>query len=102
LPPEARARVAEVPLLIVEKLLLTPTEQLQALGDGETINVSPEALTRLFGIAQQAPGEEAPPDGDHLRAESANVEPLRLASGPAPPERAAAPGAATAKKPFPL
>ena len=30
LPPEARARVDEITRLIVEKLLLTPTEQLKA------------------------------------------------------------------------
>ena len=36
LPPEARARVDEITRLIVEKLLLTPTEQLKALGDPET------------------------------------------------------------------
>ena len=32
LPPEARARVDEITHLIVEKLLLTPTEQLKSLG----------------------------------------------------------------------
>ena len=31
LPPEARARVDEITRLIVEKLLLTPTEQLKAV-----------------------------------------------------------------------
>ena len=36
LPPEARARVDEITRLIVEKLLLTPTEQLKALGDADT------------------------------------------------------------------
>src|SRR5262249_27314953 len=35
LPPEARARVDEVTHLIVEKLLLTPTEQLKAAGDAD-------------------------------------------------------------------
>ena len=33
LPPDARARVDEITHLIVEKLLLTPTEQLKATGD---------------------------------------------------------------------
>ena len=33
LAPDARARVDEVTRLIVEKLLLTPTEQLKSLGD---------------------------------------------------------------------
>ena len=36
LPPEARARVDEVTRLIVEKLLLTPTEQLKAVSDEAT------------------------------------------------------------------
>ena len=53
LPPEARARVDEITHLIVEKLLLTPTEQLKALGDTETVGAYAEALTRLFGLAQQ-------------------------------------------------
>jgi glutamyl-tRNA reductase len=87
LPPEARARVEEVTRLVVEKILLTPTEQLKALGDAETINVYTEALTRLFGLSQQAPGEEAPSDGGCSRPESANIEPFRPASGSAPPGR---------------
>ena len=37
LPPEARARVDEMTRLIVEKLLLTPTEQLKALTDADTV-----------------------------------------------------------------
>ena len=51
LPPEARARVDEITHLIVEKLLLTPTEQLKSLGDAETVGAYAEALTRLFGLA---------------------------------------------------
>src|SRR5438132_7495733 len=59
LPPEARARVDEITHLIVEKLLLTPTEQLKALGDAETVGAYAEALTRLFGLAQQQADEQA-------------------------------------------
>jgi glutamyl-tRNA reductase len=51
LPPEARARVDEVTRLIVEKLLLTPTEQLKALPDNETMTAYSDALTRLFSLA---------------------------------------------------
>ncbi len=51
LPPEARARVDEITHLIVEKLLLTPTEQLKSLSDAETVGAYSEALTRLFGLA---------------------------------------------------
>jgi glutamyl-tRNA reductase len=53
LPPEARARVDEITHLIVEKLLLTPTEQLKALGDADAVASYAEALTRLFGLAEQ-------------------------------------------------
>ncbi len=58
LSPEARTRVDEVTHLIVEKLLLTPTEQLKALGDTETVGAYTEALTRLFGLTEERPGEE--------------------------------------------
>jgi glutamyl-tRNA reductase len=61
LSPEARGRVEEVTRLIVEKLLLTPTEQLKTLGDSETVGVYAEALTRLFGLPQQTSEEEDTP-----------------------------------------
>ncbi len=51
---EARARVDEITHLIVEKLLLTPTEQLKSLGDQETAAVYAEAIARLFGLADQS------------------------------------------------
>ena len=53
LPPDARARVDEITHLIVEKLLLTPTEQLKSLNDADTVGAYSEALTRLFGLAEQ-------------------------------------------------
>jgi glutamyl-tRNA reductase len=52
LPPEARARVDEVTHLIVEKLLLTPTEQLKAAADADLVAAYSDALTRLFGLAE--------------------------------------------------
>jgi glutamyl-tRNA reductase len=52
LPPEARARVDEITHLIVEKLLLTPTEQLKALGDTDASVSYTEAMTRLFGLGE--------------------------------------------------
>jgi glutamyl-tRNA reductase len=52
LPPEARARVDEVTRLIVEKLLLTPTEQLKAVSDEAMIVAYADALNRLFSLAQ--------------------------------------------------
>jgi glutamyl-tRNA reductase len=51
---EARARVDEITHLIVEKLLLTPTEQLKSLGDQETAAIYAEAIARLFGLADQS------------------------------------------------
>jgi len=52
LPPDARARVDEVTHLIVEKLLLTPTEQLKATGDAEALAAYAEALGRLFALGE--------------------------------------------------
>jgi glutamyl-tRNA reductase len=61
LPPEARGRVEDITRLIVEKLLLAPTEQLKAIGDAELVAAYSDALTRLFGLERQQPpaGEEA-------------------------------------------
>ena len=53
LPPEARARVDEVTRLIVEKLLLEPTEQLKALPDEETQAAYTEAINRIFKLQGQ-------------------------------------------------
>ena len=52
LQPEARARVDEITHLLIEKLLLTPTEQLKSLSDADTVGAYSEALTRLFGLAE--------------------------------------------------
>jgi glutamyl-tRNA reductase len=61
LPPEARARLDEITHLIVEKLLLTPTEQLKAVSD-ETMAVAySDALNRLFSLAEQKSAAAAPP-----------------------------------------
>ena len=69
LPPEARARVDEITHLIVEKLLLTPTEQLKSVTDADTAGAYSEALTRLFGLSD---GDR---DGARDRAER-KVEPF--------------------------
>ena len=55
LPPDARARVEEVTRLIVEKLLLEPTEQLKALPDEETQAAYTEAVNRLFKLGDAEP-----------------------------------------------
>ena len=61
LPPDARARVDEITHLIVEKLLLTPTEQLKALGDADASVSYTEALTRLFGLGESEGGTNVEP-----------------------------------------
>jgi glutamyl-tRNA reductase len=61
LPPEARARVDEITHLIVEKLLLTPTEQLKSLSDAETVGAYSEALTRLFDLGEPEPRRKVEP-----------------------------------------
>jgi glutamyl-tRNA reductase len=53
LPPEARSRVDEVTRLIVEKLLLSPTEQLKSLGDAELVGQYTDALNRLFALGER-------------------------------------------------
>jgi glutamyl-tRNA reductase len=78
LPPEARARVDEVTHLIVEKLLLTPTEQLKALGDPETVGAYAEALTRLFNLSEQPANDQT--EGD-AGGKTGRVEPFRRPSG---------------------
>jgi glutamyl-tRNA reductase len=81
LPPEARARVDEITHLIVEKLLLTPTEQLKSVGDAETVAMYVEALTRLFGLAEaEAQAAEPSPGG----LAQGRVEPF-IRNRPRPP-----------------
>jgi hypothetical protein len=74
LPPEARdearARIDEITHLIIEKLLLTPTEQLKSLGDTDVIGVYSEALTRLFRLA----GPEDTTHREHDGPETAREE----------------------------
>jgi glutamyl-tRNA reductase len=50
LPPEARARVDEITHLIIEKLLLTPTEQLKGAEDETMAMAYADALNRLFKL----------------------------------------------------
>jgi glutamyl-tRNA reductase len=62
LPPEARSKVDEVTRLIVEKLLLEPTERLKALPDEETQLAYTEAVNRLFRL--RADATDPVPDRD--------------------------------------
>ena len=81
LPPEARARVDEITHLIVEKLLLTPTEQLKALGSSESVSAYTEALTRLFALAEPQADDQA--EGDRP-AKGGRVEPFKRPTGGRP------------------
>lgn len=76
LPPDARARVDEVTRLLVEKLLLTPTEQLKALADGDTASAYADVLTRLFGLQAASATPDAPPAEEEAtpRATGGRVE----------------------------
>ena len=51
LPPDARSRIDDITRLVVEKLLLTPTEQLKSVGDPETATLYAEAISRVFNLA---------------------------------------------------
>jgi glutamyl-tRNA reductase len=64
LPPEARTAVDQVTRLIVEKLLLEPTEQLKALPDEETQIAFTEAVNRLFRLRADDAARDAEPDVD--------------------------------------
>jgi glutamyl-tRNA reductase len=77
LPPEARARVDEITHLIVEKLLLTPTEQLKALDNSEAVSAYTEAMNRLFALTSQADEQT-----EHGRpAKTGRVEPFKRPTG---------------------
>jgi len=59
LGPEARERVDEITHLIVEKLLLTPTEQLKSTRD-ETLAVTySDAVNRLFALQAPKPTDDS-------------------------------------------
>ena len=58
LPPDARARLDEVTRLLVEKLLLQPTEQLKNAGDAHLVAQYTYALSRLFGLSMVGDEEE--------------------------------------------
>jgi glutamyl-tRNA reductase len=67
-PPDTRARVDEVTRLIVEKLLIEPTEQLKALPDEETQTAYTEAVRRLFRLTEP----ETPSETDDSETPSAD------------------------------
>ena len=58
LAPEARARVDEVTRLLVQKLLLAPTERLKTADDDTTAAQYAEAITQIFSLTDPALAEE--------------------------------------------
>lgn len=72
LPPEARAKVDEVTRLIVEKLLLQPTEQLKAVDTPEAVAQYADALSRLFGLPDEAGRIARGEEGGDMRVAAAD------------------------------
>jgi glutamyl-tRNA reductase len=58
LSPEARSRVEEITRLLVEKLLLHPTEQLKNAGDAHLTSQYVAAINRLFDLADRESPEQ--------------------------------------------
>jgi glutamyl-tRNA reductase len=75
LPPEARGRVEEITRLIVEKLLLQPTEQLKTLPDRETMIAYSDALNRLFALADADGGGPPKAEGKMQNADAEGATP---------------------------
>jgi glutamyl-tRNA reductase len=69
LPPESRALFEQVTRLIVEKLLIDPTEQLKALPDEETQAAYTEAVNRLFRLRTDGGATEPDASGDDITPE---------------------------------
>ena len=69
LPPEARARVEEITHLLIQKLLLTPTEQLKSVRDDVQVATYSEALNRLFELRADEAAQATP--------KKARVTPIR-------------------------
>ena len=78
LGPEARARVEEITQLLVQKLLLTPTERLKTASDDATAAQYAEVITEVFSLTEDSPGDppvSAPAAGERSpsRATSKNT-----------------------------
>ncbi len=64
LPPEARTRVDEITRLLVQKLLISPTERLKNAGDERTAAQYSEVVTQLFDLSEPV-GDESTRTDDH-------------------------------------
>ncbi len=81
LSPEVRARVDDVTRLLVEKLLLLPSDRLKALPDEMTAVAYADALARLFNleeIADRTANEEGPSPQHQRRGAGLGPQRLRL------------------------
>jgi glutamyl-tRNA reductase len=80
LPPEARARVDEITRLIVEKLLINPTEQLKSISDADTVAAYSDALNRLFNLSADGANQAGPesPASEDVTLTSAGAIKKRL------------------------
>ncbi|HUK32872.1 MAG TPA: glutamyl-tRNA reductase [Vicinamibacterales bacterium] len=76
---DARARVDEITHLLVEKLLLTPTEQLKSQSDPETAAMFADAVTRVFGLDSKDSKDDT--DESDQKPDS-RVEPFRAKPRP--------------------
>lgn len=76
LPPEMRERVDDITRLLVEKLLLTPTEQLKAIGDADVVSSYADALTRVFNLTPAAAAPEAGERTEATPRSDRRVEPF--------------------------
>lgn len=61
LTPEARQRVDEITRLIVEKLLIVPTEQLKSVSEQQAAAAYTDALRQLFGLVEAGGAAPARP-----------------------------------------
>jgi hypothetical protein len=80
--------VDEITHLLIEKLLLTPTEQLKSIADPDTAALYAEAISRVFSLsdaaAEKDTGLGARDSGAEARADN-RVEPFsRAKSRPGP------------------
>ena len=59
LSPESRQRVDEVTRLLVEKLLIAPTEHLKSINDQEMVAAYADALNHLFNLPDKSSDNDA-------------------------------------------
>ena len=79
LSPEARARVEEVTRIVVQKLLLTPTERLKTVSDVAMAAQYAEVITQLFSLAEDPPADRpavAPAAGASSPSRSTSKTPV--------------------------